>query len=380
MQSCNHHRISISSLLNESFISKKMLLSGKARIEKIIKDRNPFLRFRTASGAFNVKEYLKHKDDFLTELRHQMAEIESTSNARLPRYSRCNKRRYRRGLGLVRENGRVLKSEIFHSGWYQNYVRSPKIDDDVAMKLFRRRFRMPYDAWQKLLAECRTSPIFNRWNNTTDAIGISCTPLELLVLGALRYLGRGWTFDDISEATGIGKETHRVFFHEIATYGSTELYDKYVTIPASFEEATACSNEFEKVGMPDAIGSTDAVNIVMDKCTWRMRQAHIGFKQALTARTYNVTVNHRRQILYCTKNISPALTMETANVRIVPNLPHDYFRRKLVEHFNIKFHQNEVIWPRRNRVPRPIRISLLVLLVYIIMMFTFKISQLQASS
>ena len=37
-------------------------------------------------------------------------------------------------------------------------------------------------------------------------------PLELLVLGSLRYLGRGWTFDDLEEATGISEESHRVFF------------------------------------------------------------------------------------------------------------------------------------------------------------------------
>ena len=37
-------------------------------------------------------------------------------------------------------------------------------------------------------------------------------PLKLLLLSALRYLGRGWTFDDLEEATAINNETMRQFF------------------------------------------------------------------------------------------------------------------------------------------------------------------------
>lgn len=46
-----------------------------------------------------------------------------------------------------------------------------------------------------------------------DAVGRDGSPLELLILGALRYLGRGWSFDDLEEATGISQEVHRRFFH-----------------------------------------------------------------------------------------------------------------------------------------------------------------------
>jgi hypothetical protein len=38
------------------------------------------------------------------------------------------------------------------------------------------------------------------------------TPLPLLLLCVLRYIGRGWTFDDLSENTGISEEIVRVFF------------------------------------------------------------------------------------------------------------------------------------------------------------------------
>jgi hypothetical protein len=49
-----------------------------------------------------------------------------------------------------------------------------------------------------------------------------------MVLRAFRYyLGRGWTFDDIEENTGISQETHRQFFHAFIEVRSTILYKKY---------------------------------------------------------------------------------------------------------------------------------------------------------
>jgi hypothetical protein len=39
---------------------------------------------------------------------------------------------------------------------------------------------------------------------------------------------------------------------------------------------------------------------VVEKCSARIRNAHLGPKLSGTARTYNATVNHRRQILHTT--------------------------------------------------------------------------------
>ena len=36
------------------------------------------------------------------------------------------------------------------------------------------------------------------WNNSYYGVGTPTSPLELLLLGALSYLGRGWTFDDVA--------------------------------------------------------------------------------------------------------------------------------------------------------------------------------------
>jgi hypothetical protein len=42
---------------------------------------------------------------------------------------------------------------------------------------------------------------------------IKASPIELLLLGTLWYLGAGgWTFDDLEESTFITREVHLVFF------------------------------------------------------------------------------------------------------------------------------------------------------------------------
>ena len=63
-------------------------------------------------------------------------------------------------------------------------------------------------------------------NEVCDCRGIMGVPVDLLVFGSLRYLGRGWTFDDLEEATEIREETHRLFFHEFIRCGGTILFDK----------------------------------------------------------------------------------------------------------------------------------------------------------
>ena len=53
----------------------------------------------------------------------------------------------------------------------------------------------------------------------------------MLVLCVLRYLGRGWTVDDLEESTAISHETIRQFIHVFICFGSDTLYDKYVIAP-----------------------------------------------------------------------------------------------------------------------------------------------------
>ena len=186
------------------------------------------------------------------------------------------------------------------SSWFCTYVQSPALHDDKFHQRFRRRFRCSYSSYLKLYDLLIQDDLFLRWQ-CNDAVGRLPSPLQLLLLGALRYIGRGWTFDDLEESTSISEETHRQFFHCFILWGSTVLYDSYVAYPIDKEQAQYHVNEMELAGFHGCIGSTDATHVSMAKCPISRANEHKGHKEGLPSRTYNITVNHRRQILYTTR-------------------------------------------------------------------------------
>ena len=187
--------------------------------------------------------------------------------------------------------------------WYNLYVESANPSNPRFEKSFRRRFRLPYSNYLELVQWAIDSEkYFARWKpGKMDAVGNPCAPINLLVLCALRYLGRGWTFDDLCESTGISEEVIRVFFHEFIRFGSEEVFEKFVKTPSRTQEGEAQAHEFALAGFPGCIGSMDATHIALEKVTYRLRQAHLAKKVPYTARTYNLVVNHRRRILSTTE-------------------------------------------------------------------------------
>ncbi|CAB9530288.1 unknown protein [Seminavis robusta] len=183
---------------------------------------------------------------------------------------------------------------------YLCYIAFPSLDCAKFCKKFRRRFRMPYQEYLGVLAKAKANDAFRRWRSK-DAVGIASSPIELLTLGVLRYLGRGLTFDDLEEMTAIHEETHRQFFHTFIDFGANILYPLYVKMPQNAEEFADHRKEFNVGGLTGAGWSTDATNVVMWRCSHNLKQANMGFKQSHPARTYNMTCNHRREILHTTK-------------------------------------------------------------------------------
>lgn len=189
-----------------------------------------------------------------------------------------------------------------NSYWYKAYIAYPARDDPRFLKKFRLRFRLPYNQFEELAKSLEHDDCFKRWHsNRVNVSRVRSAPLPLLVLTALRYLGRGLTFDDLEEGTWCNADVIRVFFHKFVKYGSTVLYNKYVRSPLTHQDALQHTGEYKLAGFPGAVGSTDATHILIERLQARFRQSHIGFKMSHTARTYNVTVNHRRRILSTTK-------------------------------------------------------------------------------
>ena len=128
-------------------------------------------------------------------------------------------------------SGNLVPLEPRETVWWQLYVDSPPLESKQFHKKFRRRFRMPYVSFQELLSLVKEdSDCFGAWISGVDCTGRMSSPVELLLLGTLRYLGRGFTFDDCEECTNISEETHRRFFHSFIMFGSTVLYRKDVGV------------------------------------------------------------------------------------------------------------------------------------------------------
>jgi len=102
----------------------------------------------------------------------------------------------------------------------------------------------------------------------------------------------------------------RVFFRQFIEFGATFLYDKFVssylfgedkTDEELLDTASSLSHEFKIAGYPGCIGSMDATHMACEKVPNNIRQSHLSFKLPYTARTYNLTCNHRRRIISCTE-------------------------------------------------------------------------------
>ncbi|CAM9570967.1 unnamed protein product [Discosporangium mesarthrocarpum] len=61
---------------------------------------------------------------------------------------------------------------------------------------FRRRFRLPFPFYKKLVEECKRERWFGRLDSR-DTVGRSSIPVELKLLTVLQILGRGKCFNDI---------------------------------------------------------------------------------------------------------------------------------------------------------------------------------------
>jgi hypothetical protein len=263
--------------------------------------------YNDTTGSFDIQQYLKvmmddhdhHEVDVFNSMIYDDEEDHSEDEDEDDAPQEKNTRKKRIILARRKENGLLEAIPPKQSLWWHMYVDCPQPDDSRFLRKFRRRFRHPYAQFVWFVAEARKEKWFPEWMGK-DAKGKPSSPLELLILGAFRYLGRGLTFDDLEESTAISEEVHRKFFHKFIKIGSTVLYDRYVRAPQTKEEVQQHMHEFATAGLPGAFASTDATNIIHELCNWKNRRAHIGFKSKHACRTYNTTVNHRRRILAST--------------------------------------------------------------------------------
>ena len=188
------------------------------------------------------------------------------------------------------------------STWWINYVLLPP--DKLTPRQrerFRDRFRVPYDYWKDFVMLLAETPDFSQWKNGSKTVcGKDSAPLELLSLGALRYIGRKCTFDDLMEITFISRRTHCRFFKTFIHFGSTTLYATHVKTPCHENELGSQIEMMIAAGFPGGLASTDATNVPMDSCDFGSRQTHKGYKLNRPCRTYNLSALRSRRIISST--------------------------------------------------------------------------------
>ena len=176
----------------------------------------------------------------------------------------------------------------------------PSIDSREG-KLFRRRFRVPYDVYCKLVMMCLEKKLFGlNSEKVADVAKRNICPIEIKLLAVLRILGRSWNFDDIAEATLMGETTARRAFHTFCENFVMEFYDIYVCRPVG-DKLVKVMSVFAQMGLPGCIGSTDCVHLKWDRCPVDIAQLCSG-KEGYPTLAYSFTVGHHRRILASTSS------------------------------------------------------------------------------
>ena len=182
--------------------------------------------------------------------------------------------------------GRMLKNDR---------IKDPL--DRKGGKLFRRRFRVPYPIFIRLVQITRDSDWFSEKKNCA---GRQAAPLELKILSVLRVLGRGYCFDGVEELTLISAEVLRQFFHRFCFLFAKEKFADYCSHPTSEDEITTAMEVYTKLGLPGCIGSTDCVHVRWERCPAGQRSFHKG-KEGYPTLSYEVTVDHTKRIMAATQ-------------------------------------------------------------------------------
>ena len=166
--------------------------------------------------------------------------------------------------------------------------REPR--NDRQSRLFRSR--LPHANFLELTEDISRDSLFKRWL-CNDIANDQSNDIKLLLLESLRYLGRGWTFDNIGEITYISLEIPRQFFNAMIKFESTVLYNRHVTST----DVSTSEELFQTTDFDGCIGSSDTTHIGMLSYSIWVRINHLGYKLNIPSRTYNTTVSYCGQKL-----------------------------------------------------------------------------------
>lgn len=137
---------------------------------------------------------------------------------------------------------------------------------------------------------------------------ISGTPYKQ-VLACLQILSRGNVFADIYHMSFISYQTVATTFHSFCKYFAEEMYDEYIYLPTG-NFLTKVMEQYERIGFPGAVGSTDVTHIYWSMCPYNRARAYTG-KEGKPTIAYQVTVDHTGRVLAATPGFAGATNDKT---------------------------------------------------------------------
>lgn len=206
-----------------------------------------------------------------------------------------------KGDGPTRKRKKPRRPDYWASAWGEMIKEMPshmKEDPDGRQhKQFRLRFRLPFPMFTWLVDWTRTW--YDLKKKIVDVTGLQRIPIELLVLGVLRMLGRGTCLDGIYELSFVSKTTMQAFFHDWCSHVAMDLFHKHVVFPTSDDDIYKSISAFEYLGFPGCIGSMDVVHVHWDMCPMSLQILCRG-KEGYPSLAYQVIVDHLGRALSCT--------------------------------------------------------------------------------
>eukprot|EP00968_Pinguiococcus_pyrenoidosus_P006323 scaffold433_cov257-Pinguiococcus_pyrenoidosus.AAC.19 len=180
--------------------------------------------------------------------------------------------------------GRRQEAPSFESSFWWSLLSSAQAGEDRSLRIFRRRFRLPFQLFRSLVDEFKAL----RPKSSKDALGRSAVPLELQLLGCLRVLGRGLPYDEAAAQIGCHETTLRCFMLEsfLPHLSSEEIVAEHIAGHRkrewTMEEVEEAESMYSKLGVPSVVASGDCVHVPWDMCPAAMRNVYCGKEKAPT--------------------------------------------------------------------------------------------------
>lgn len=196
------------------------------------------------------------------------------------------------GYSVPFKHRRVYNRENYRdSCWYKFLQRDLSDVNGRDGKIFRLRFTVPYQLYLQLLHFAET------WfpQRKVDACGQELSPISLKLLGTLRILGKGCTWDLLYELSNVSAEVHRKWTLAFLEKFSLEMYSIYVHGPRNSEELNSVTSLYAACGFPGCVGSTDCVHIRWECCPSMWSSAFKNGKHNYASIAYEMTVDHSKR-------------------------------------------------------------------------------------